>query len=796
MAETFPKLRSDLEIRAESLEQNSPVVVKDPIARRFYRFTPIQASALRILDGTRTLRSIAESVSREHRSEVLEAQLESFVERLRALSLLDHPSSWSHLEKLDTSRNRFFENILSIKIRAFNPDALLERLVERLRFCFTAAFFWLVISTMFIAGVISILNWDSLFVSLGSLLHLYSIPLVIVVAFAVLTIHEFSHGVTLKHYGGKVEEMGFLLLYFVPAFYCNVSDAWMLKKRERVWVTLSGGFIQLFLWALATIAWRLLAPETFLNQVCLVTIAFSGVQTIFNFNPLIRLDGYYLLSDYLEIPNLRAKAFGYLKQRIIRWLLGASPESYGKNLSGREKKIFWRYGSASFLFTAGLVWIMFSRLGGWLIQEYQMWGVLLTSAMGLMSVQIVVNSGGVASTLRFLGAVADRARKASRVWIVAALLVVGSLLPWELKIAGDFTVRSSERMSVTSQIEGTLKGINVDEGTKVNPGDVLADIENFDLKNTYEETKGELATKSAFLKLLKAGSRPEEIERARKQIETKRTELASISRIEKEKALLQETVAKKEAEVQNANEVYSRSKTLLEQGLISRNEFERDRTNSAVRERELSEAHSLLGVLAEKTERSVQVKKKELEEADSALSILLAGSRKEAIEGSEAEVQKLQEKFRILEQQLDHLRIKSTISGVVTTPHLKNRLGEYIKKGDNFCEIVNLDMMVLEMPVPEKEIADVQVGYPITLKVRGYPNLAFQGKVTSISPVAVENGAERKVLVQSQINNDNGLLKAGMTGVGKILCGKRMIAHLLTRRTIRWLRTEFWEYLP
>ena len=104
--------------------------------------------------------------------------------------------------------------------------------------------------------------------------------------------------------------------------------------------------------------------------------------------------------------------------------------------------------------------------------------------------------------------------------------------------------------------------------------------------------------------------------------------------------------------------------------------------------------------------------------------------------------------------------------------------------------------MIIEMPVPEKEIADVRLGYPITLKVRGYPNLAFEAKVIIISPVALDNGAEKKVLVQSQLNNENGMLKAGMTGVGKILCGKRMIANLLTRRAIRWLRTEFWEYLP
>jgi hypothetical protein len=157
---------------------------------------------------------------------------------------------------------------------------------------------------------------------MGTLFSLYSIPLALVVIFAVMTIHEFAHGLALKHFGGKVEEMGFLILYFIPAFYCNVSDAWMLKKRERVRVTMAGAYAQILLWAVATIAWRLLAQETLASRICLITIAFIAIQTVFNFNPLIRLDGYYLLSDLVEVPNLRPKAITYVKNRFISALTG------------------------------------------------------------------------------------------------------------------------------------------------------------------------------------------------------------------------------------------------------------------------------------------------------------------------------------------------------------------------------------------------------------------------------------------------------------------------------------------
>ena len=82
------------------------------------------------------------------------------------------------------------------------------------------------------------------------------------------------------------------------------------------------------------------------------------------------------------------------------------------------------------------------------------------------------------------------------------------------------------------------------------------------------------------------------------------------------------------------------------------------------------------------------------------------------------------------------------------------------------------------------------------MKVRGYPKLSFEAQVRSISAVALEQGDERMVTVRGSLENREGLLKPGMTGVGKILCGRRLVGELATRRLVRWIRTEFWEYLP
>lgn len=792
MVEAYGKLRIDLEMHPEA---NSGVIVKDPITRCFYRFTPVQASVLELLDGRLDLASIARIVTQKHHTDVLEEQLKEFVGKLQSLFLLDHPYCWTRLESITRRKRNPFRDLLSIKIHAFNPDRLLTALEKKFRFLFSSTFVVLFCTVFFAAILISISNYESLFVSLGTLFSLYSIPLIVVVIFAVLTIHEFAHGLTLKHFGGKVEEMGFILLYFIPAFYCNVSDAWMLKKRERIYVTLAGGYIQVFLWALATISWRILAPETVASRICLITIAVTGIQTLLNFNPLIRLDGYYLFSDYLEVPNLRQKSITYLKNWFVSLLTG-TPSERNIKFEKREKRLFFWYGAFSTLFVAIFIGIMFYKLGGWIIREYQAWGIMLTFAIFMATVPITKKENVKASG-KMLKVLIIRIRKTPLVFTIIALLILGGgFLPWELKISGDFTITAAKKVSVTPQVVGNLKKIYVDQGSHVRAGQLLADIENLELSNDYEETKGELATQKADLDLLIAGSRPEEIEKARRLVETKKAELSSVSRVDQQRAVLKETIAKREAELANARSNYERTQRLLKEGLIARNEADLSRTIFEVQQKELSEAKGQLSILQEQIDRNRDIKIKELRQAESELKILLAGSRKESIQAVESQVKKLEEKLSILQQQKDHLKIRSPIEGIVTTSHLPNRIGDFLDRGDMFCEVVSEGKVIVEIPIPEKEIGDVQVGFPITMKVRGFPKRWYEARINNIAPVVAESGPERTVLVQGELKNPDGSLKAGMTGVGKILCGKRTIFEIISRRAIRWLRTEFWEYLP
>lgn len=139
----------------------------------------------------------------------------------------------------------------------------------------------------------------------------------------------------------------------------------------------------------------------------------------------------------------------------------------------------------------------------------------------------------------------------------------------------------------------------------------------------------------------------------------------------------------------------------------------------------------------------------------------------------------------------------SPISGVITTAKMKEKIGQHVKKRDLIAQVQELKTVRVKIPILEMEIADVKGGQHVVLKARAYPGDSFSGKVTAIAPVAAkedEGRGGRRILVPTQIDNSSLDLKPEMMGNPKIICGKRRIIDLLTRRRARYIRVEFWPW--
>src|SRR5439155_2923382 len=267
-------------------------------------------------------------------------------------------------------------------------------------------------------------------------------------------IHELGHGLTTKHFGGEVHEIGMMLFYFSPAFFCNTNDAWTFERRaHRVWVSFAGPWIQLVLAALAAVVWALSEPTTVLHRVAFIAMLAGGISSVLaNLNPLIPLDGYYALADWLEIPNLRRRAFVYWGPLLKRHLLGievAAPE-----VTPRERRIFIAYGAGAAAYTtlaltAALLWLI-------LVLQRRV-GPAVWLLVACVLARVAWNARGRGLALASAAAVTGRAALLRSGWVreaLAAVIVVGGLpfvRPWTPRARGEFRVEAAPRATVHAE---------------------------------------------------------------------------------------------------------------------------------------------------------------------------------------------------------------------------------------------------------------------------------------------------------------------------------------------------------
>ena len=417
------------------------------------------------------------------------------------------------------------------------------------------------------------------------------------------------------------------LLYFQPAFYCNVSDAWLFPdKSKRLWVSFAGAYFEVFLWALATLIWRLTEPGTVLHFQALVVMAASGIATLFNLNPLIKLDGYYMLSDYVEIPNLRQRAFNFLKVKIKK-VIGMVGQGTSQEATTKEKRIYITYGVLAWTYSFLLLGFIALKFAGFLVDRYQGIGFILFASIFFVAFRNHIRRA-------FVGFAHMMTASRKRLpWIVSfiAILVILFFVRIELKVSGEFTILPIQNADVRAEVEGVIQEIYVDQGDQVEQGGLIAILCDRDYSTDFQKVGAELYEKGANLNKLKAGPREEEIELARNEVE------------------------KVQEQLKYARNNVKRFKELLGQGLISRKEFE-------------------------EFEEQMVVRQEELEAAQSRLDVMLAGSREEVIDAARAEISRLKVQQRYLEEQLRLVRVLSP-SQVRDNSQSKRKSWSECKKG-------------------------------------------------------------------------------------------------------------------
>jgi len=308
MHRALPAIRDELVFGDEDPRPEGTVVVKDPGAGRYFNLTVLAARTAKLLDGQRTADQVATDLASRFGEDLSAEEVAGFVEQLKAMGLVVGSSPPRVRSPI--------RSVLAFQVHLLDPSRLLDWLDRRLGFLFNRAF--LVVGGLAILAAMGIClaHFGAWGLELRRGLGWQSFLTIYLPALAMMAAHELAHGLACRHLGCAVRDMGVIFYYFQPCTYCDVTDSWMLPPRQRITVMLAGSFFEALVWAVAVFGLVVLPAGSTAAEVALGIVATSGIKCVFNLNPLIKLDGYYVLSDLLGLPNLRSTAFECLFDRL------------------------------------------------------------------------------------------------------------------------------------------------------------------------------------------------------------------------------------------------------------------------------------------------------------------------------------------------------------------------------------------------------------------------------------------------------------------------------------------------
>jgi multidrug resistance efflux pump len=168
------------------------------------------------------------------------------------------------------------------------------------------------------------------------------------------------------------------------------------------------------------------------------------------------------------------------------------------------------------------------------------------------------------------------------------------------------------------------------------------------------------------------------------------------------------------------------------------------------------------------------------------------GPRAEEIEAERARLARLQEETRYLEQLQDRLPIYSPVPGIVTTPRLREKAGQYVREGDLICVVEEPARLEVEITLTEQDAAQVRPGQAAALRARALPFETLPVQVDRVSPTAARGDVQSAVTVYCRLDDCPSGLRPGMTGYARVYTGPRSLGGIVLDRAVRWLRTECW----
>ena len=479
-------LRAGVRVRRQFFRGEQWQVVEDPFCNQFFRLRPAAYAFVGRLRSDRTVQQVwSECLEKDPDNTPGQEEVLRLITQLYFANLLQYEAPMDSARLFERyqrrrereTRSRWL-NIMFMRIPLVDPDEWLNRWrgLARLLFSPFSLLIWLAVVGIGIQTAVN--NFGQLRQQSQGVLAPGNLFLLYVGLVTIKALHEFGHAFACKRFGGEVHIMGIMLLIFTPTPYMDATASWGFRSRwQRILVGLAGILVEVFMASLAVLVWANTGPGTLHNLAYNMIFVASVSTIVFNGNPLLRYDGYYILSDLLEIPNLYQRAGHQLKFWVERYGFGLRKAE--KPAAGRREAAWLGfYGVLS----SGYRVVVFGGILLFVADRFLLVGIVMVLACAFS--WVIVPIGRLA---HYLVAHPGLERHRLRAVLVCASLLFGllgflGLVPFPSHFRAPGLLEAQEKSVVVNETAGFLEAVNANPGQRVTAGQPLMRLKNPELE--------------------------------------------------------------------------------------------------------------------------------------------------------------------------------------------------------------------------------------------------------------------------------------------------------------------------
>ena len=502
IAQQRVSLRPHIKVSRQFFRGERWYVLQDPFNNQFFRVRPAAYEFLARLRPDRTIDAVWHECF-EHDPETAPGQEEviRLLAQLYGANLLHStlaPDSARLFERFTKRKQRerkaFFRSIMFARIPLFDPDHFLKRAlpVGKLVFSWLGLAVWLVVVA---AGVkVAIDNFPALKDQSEGVLdpnNLFWLYLGLVI---IKTVHEFGHAFACRRFGGEVHTMGIMFLLFTPIPYMDATSSWSFRSRwKRALVGAAGMITEVFVAAIAAFVWINTAPGTIHSLAYNMMFVASVSTLLFNINPLLRFDGYYILSDLLDIPNLHQRSTGLLKHGIEYYCFGYRKSTHPAQT---RKEAVWLavFAVASWIYKV----IIFASILFFLADRFLILGMIMAVVCAIAWIVVPIYK-----LIVYLASSPKLQRTRLRAVSVVCgfllfLMLVLDVIPFPNRFRSPGVLQAEQYSVVVAEVSGYVAEILTPDGTFAEKGQPLFRLHNKDLELKIRSAEAQLAETEAM----------------------------------------------------------------------------------------------------------------------------------------------------------------------------------------------------------------------------------------------------------------------------------------------------------